>query len=115
MSEAKYVCKTCGIECVHRADKPMLNAEEPCEVGSKHNWTDDDPLERLEARVMAHDSMFRVDLADNEEWQWIEVDVFEEDRSFGSEMLAEMAKQEGFVFCGLGDYDGSVRFNRQKD
>jgi len=82
-----------------------------------HDWSDDDPLARLEARVLASDEMMRVDSEDNDDWQWVEVGLDSgegHDPVGSSESLSNWVAEEGFSFNGVGEGDNTVRFNRKK-
>ena len=123
MAQSTIVCKNCGAETTH-GDAYMFDRDVECEgedgdpgLRHDHDWSDDDPLARLEARVLASDEMMRVDSEDNDSWQWIEVGLNDGtgfDPVGASEGLSNWVSEEGFAFLGLGDGDNVVRFNRQK-
>jgi len=124
MSEIDFICARCGAEAWDRSDRAEIDRDVACadEDGDPglrhdHDWSDDDSLSRLEARVLASDEMMRIDAEDNESWQWIEVGInggqgF--DPIGASEGLANWIKAEGFSFVGVGEGENVVRFNRKK-
>ena len=112
------VCENCGEEAVeHTADKHRADAD-GC-AGSPagrvtHDWSDADPLSRLEARVDASADMTVVDSADSDGCQWVEVDCSGRDAVGDSEVLSNWTADESFSFNGIGSGDNCVRFNRAK-
>lgn len=117
MSEIDHVCKDCGSKALHSTDCAMIDAEEPCPDSrdGRHDWCSDDPLARLEARVMSTSGLMRIDCGGGDDWDWIDVGITDHDKVGMSEFLADEAHEEGFKMCGLGDSEGEVRFHRKKD
>lgn len=117
MAQSTIVCSNCGVETTY--GDAMMYDRDGCEVRGGHDWSDDDPLARLEAHVSASAGMEVYDSEDNEGWQWIEVDLTDHDRVAASEGLANLAFGEGFGFIGVSEESDdsageTLRFNRQK-
>lgn len=115
MTEIDHVCKDCGSKALHSSDRTMIDHEEPCGDGGGHDWSADDPLARLEARVLSASGLMRIDCGGGDDWSWIEVGITDHDKVGMSEFLADEAHEEGFKMCGLGESEGNVRFHRKKD
>lgn len=72
-------------------------------------------MEELLNTLWQDDCFQVIDCEDNENWQWVEVEVVDHDTVGMSEVLSNHMKQAGFQFCALGERPDSVRFNRKKE
>ena len=111
------VCENCGEEAFEHT--PCCTICTASSAGSPagritHDWSDADPLSRLEARVDASADMTVVDSADSDGCQWVEVDCSGRDAVGDSEVLSNWAADESFSFNGIDSGDNCVRFNRAK-
>jgi len=118
----KFVCAGCGIPMASDYERHRFMEEGGgCSGngGGDHDWSDDDPLSRAEARMTASTyDLSIVDDSDNEAWQWFEVSLDDHDEVGASEHAAQEAPKEGFAFLGVDETESgetTLRFNRAKD
>jgi len=104
MEQNIVVCADCGDESTEEHNRRRGEGE--------HDWSDADPLSRLEARISAMADAGVIKRSDSEEWQWVEIEL-ERDVATASEIAGGAAQEEGFAFVGIDD-GPTVRFNRQK-
>lgn len=104
------ICAKCGV-ADEVPDKHHPD-DEPCD----HDWSDPDPLSRLEARIES--SSFGAEVINsetNEKWHWLEVRLTGFDLIGASEAVTNEAHAEDFDFIGLGEGGEAVRFNKERD
>lgn len=119
MSETESVCKNCGIIAGEHDSIARINAEEPCESPGGHDWSDDDPMARVLAKLSCWtDEAPLVEKSDGDGWQWFEVALEDHDEVGASESVASAAQAEGFSFTGVDEAESgatTLRFSREKD
>jgi len=114
------VCSNCGAETLPR-DRAEADDRLVCAgfdgTHDAHDWSEPEPLPRLEARVdsSSYELSVRETSDRSGEWRWAEVTLEDRDETGASEAIQSIAATEGFSFVGVaGREDGDVvlTFNR---